>query len=102
MAVKKVDLVLLAQAVLVLVLVASIVIQDRVNGLAQTAMLLLGGAACLGLVVSLALRRTSPFPGQNARRRAASSYNPLEQPPAPAAPQAAAQAPARKRRNKKR
>jgi hypothetical protein len=100
-AVRKVDRVLLSQAVLVLVLVASIVIQDRVDGAAQLAMLVLGGAACIGLVVTLALRRTSPFPSQNARRGATASYNPTQPPPAPATPLAPSPA-ARRRRNRKR
>jgi hypothetical protein len=99
-AVKKVDRVLLAQAVLVLVLVASIVVQDRVDGAAQVAMLVLGGAACIGLVVTLALRRTSPIPSQNARRSAAAGYNPVQQPPAPAAPTTTTAL--RKRKNRKR
>lgn len=91
MAVRQVDRVLVAQAVLVLVLVASIVVQGRVDGFAQTAMLILGGSASLGLVVTLALRRTSPFPSQNARRDAPGGYNRGDE----TRPQAAAPAPTR-------
>ena len=102
MRVNNVDRILVVQAVLVLVLVGSIVIQNRVDGGAQTAMLILGGASCVGLVATLAMRRTSILPSQNARR---SAYNRAQPPPATPVqppPQAVASTTTRRRRTRKR
>jgi hypothetical protein len=100
--VKTIDRVRLAQAVLVLVLVASIVIQDRVDGAAQTAMLVVGAASCVGLVATLAMRRASPFPSQNARREPVEPNRPQPGNPVAGHPAPPSTSSAQKRKSRKR